>query len=951
MAAPVLSDDTEIFFGQTTPQNIMLVLDRSGSMDWVTYADNQNPTAAEDSRMEVLQAATTAFLNSLPDNTRVGAMRFNSGDTAVILEEVRALDFDLGGGETQRQRLITEINALDGAGSTPTGRAMYDATRYFRGDLPGFTSPITANCSLKNNMVLITDGQPTRFNDTVRDGIRAYDGVPDDCSTANSGRACMSDLAEYISTTPQVAGNTQSTIAVSTIALALFDTNASSWLQDMAENRGGGTYNTANDTQSLIDALQSAIDTDTESAGFVAPSVPISQSNRLTNGNEVFLAMYRPSASNVWAGNLKKYYIKEGEIRSEDTAQPDNVGGPAVDQTTGEFLDTATSAWGATDGNNVIYGGAGPRSDDSGLVYSNLFSNGLSTNPKNVINEALEAQLSDAQIEELFGTGTTRAEAKEYFKWIAEKQIVTDYDLNNNGNIEPSEEDVTINRFGDPLHSRPTVLNYDANKRTVFVGTNQGYLHAINPSTGNLRWSFMPRQMFKNVKNWKNNYDLSSPDLRDYGLDGDITVYIRDRNKNNSVDALPNPDNDIAMLYIGERRGGNRYYALDVSKAGAPIMRFTVRDDIGNDGVDAANVPLFYNNERITEIPNLGQTWSKPVVGRLKYNGNRRVVMFGGGYDDRNDDYTYQSTSGGQKGNSFHILQWRSGEDFGKDISSLNNFIDSSVPADITFIDSNNDEFLDTAYISDISGKIYRVDMPLSGSASDFKSGKVADLSGFSGNNRFYNRPDIVFDSFDGKIFAMIGIGSGYRAHPLDTGTTDRFHLVYDESIATKTFTTTINSTDLNNNTDPTSSNFKTQQELFADGDKGWYITLDLNEKILSDSTTFNGRTFFTTYTPQQSADVCTPPTGLNRIYGMKIADSTPIVDNFFDNDGVVTSLDRSMDTALGSIVDGLLGVIQTGVKPDGSTFYDGEFLIGTIPVDLDDLLQTKTAKWRETTE
>lgn len=1026
IASPVIADDTEIFFGQSTPANVLLVLDTSGSMTTVDAScRNSSGVSYTCTRLEAMQQGVKIFLDGVQDNVRVGIMRFpaqdEDGDVILggeLLFSVATVgDTESGFTETNRQRMKNIVDGFVAAGGTPLTQTFLKSAEYFADDFKhlsgsnnvnldyretrrwdGYSyedtwvqpfgtyagdsvdTPVVPQCSIKNKIVLLTDGQPNSTLVQTRNGINSIiPGTTNDCNVTNendrysyndrngytwdgveydlfSGRKCAVALAGHISSNDMVTGVTGSSVQVDTLGFALgpvttpINPNSPRGYLGSVATAGGGQLYEASDSLSLAQAFDSALSSSTTSGTFVAPSVPLSQSNRLTSGNEVFLAMYRPLANNVWPGNLKKYYLKEGKIHSEDTNQADNIGALAVDPSTGQFLTNASSAWSTNDGNNVIYGGAGPRVDNGGQVYTNLFSNAL-TNSKNIVGEAMADELTLQQIGELFGAGTTRAEAKQYFKWIAEKKIVTDYDLNNNGTIEASEKNITLNRFGDPLHSQPKVLNYDSTNRTAFIATNQGFLHAINPDNGNVRWSFMPRQLFKNVKNWRNDFALASPDFRDYGLDGDITIYIRDKDKDRFVDAAPSADNDLAMLYVGQRRGGNRYFGLNVTAMDSPRIQFTVQNDVSGDGVDVVN--KFYTNERVTEINNLGQTWSKPVAGRVKYTGgggskNKRVVMFGGGYDPKNDDYSYASTSGGQRGNSFHMLNWWNGRDYGKDIAAMNGFIDSSVPSDVTFLDINNDEFIDTAYISDIAGKIYRVDLPLSGNAGDFKSGKVADLSGSAGNNRFYNKPDVVFDSFNGDSFAMIGIGSGYRAHPLDTGSTDRFHLLFDKSVITKSFTSTINFSNLNDNSNPSGSGFKNLEKLFDDGDKGWYISLSPNEKILSDSVTFNGRTFFTTYTPTASADVCAPPTGKNVVYGMNIADSTPVVESFDDGDNLVEAVDRTFDLEVGSITDGIQAFFQ--LDDDGNIV--SSFFGGTQSLDLgDDLFPVKTVKWRETTE
>ena len=81
--------------------------------------------------------------------------------------------------------------------------------------------------------------------------------------------------------------------------------------------------------------------------------------------------------------------------------------------------------------------------------------------------------------------------------------------------------------MGDPLHVRPVMVIYGGTEAapdaTVFVSTNDGYLHAIDPDDGSELWAFIPQELLGRL------YDLYLDDVtptRTYGLDGDITVSI-----------------------------------------------------------------------------------------------------------------------------------------------------------------------------------------------------------------------------------------------------------------------------------------------------------------------------------------------------------------------------------------------------------------------------------------
>jgi len=127
--------------------------------------------------------------------------------------------------------------------------------------------------------------------------------------------------------------------------------------------------------------------------------------------------------------------------------------------------------------------------------------------------------------------------------------------------------------MGDAIHSRPVILNYDNGTSephsTVFVGTNEGLLHAIDTENGDELFSFMPPSLLGNVRA---NFINSSATDHQYGVDGPISTWHEDTNNNGLVDS-----NEVAMLFVGMRRGGRNYYAFDVSDRKNPKLKWVVK--------------------------------------------------------------------------------------------------------------------------------------------------------------------------------------------------------------------------------------------------------------------------------------------------------------------------------------------------------------------------------------
>jgi len=155
------------------------------------------------------------------------------------------------------------------------------------------------------------------------------------------------------------------------------------------------------------------------------------------------------------------------------------------------------------------------------------------------------------------------------------------YDENNNGNVTENRAWI----MGDVLHSNPRVVNYASypfttsnesnctkNKSVIYVGSNDGMLHAFNDCDGSELWGFIPPDMLGNLKYLKGENHT-------YFVDSTPVAYIYDANSNGTIDS-----GDKVILLFGTRRGGGvasgtakgSYYALDVSDPASPQLLWRI---------------------------------------------------------------------------------------------------------------------------------------------------------------------------------------------------------------------------------------------------------------------------------------------------------------------------------------------------------------------------------------
>lgn len=768
-----------------------------------------------------------------------------------------------------RYNRISNPNSFDSSGVvyTPPGCDESDLNssactdEEVRGN-PNYISPIVDSCQ-KNFIVLLTDGAPTSHATQTTNIYNRWSGGS--CSSQNSGEDCAIKIAGFLNNNDQSTSIPGKQI-VTTYTIG-FDYD-SEFLRELAA-AGGGDYFTADNRETLLEVLNNIADSILKTnTTFVSAGLTVNQYNRLTHNDELYYSLFEPSADARWAGNLKRYRLLEGKVVDVRDV-------PAIDPLNGEFKPTAQSWWsGSVDGNEVIQGGVAEQQQAGRTLYSNLDSSTDLTSAVNTVS------LNNNLITQGMLNAGTSAERDEILEWAL------GFDIN----------DPTRSRahqiIGDPLHSRPTLLSYNiggVSQNIVYVGTNNGYLHVFDSATGKELWSFIPKELLDILKVKKDNLPSST---HEYGVDGEVSIYLDDKNGNSVFDS-----GEKAYLYVGMRRGGTSYYAFDITDPTSPKMLF--------DPITPAT-PGFSK---------LGQTWSKPVVAKMNIGGvsERLVMIFGGGYDTAHDTIG-SGTVTPSVGNVIYIADALTGEYIWDSslatqvagvgpISSMN-----SVPGNIKAFDLNDDDLVDHLYVGDMGGQVFRFDVD--NDNQTIRGGRIAKLQTSSDpvdNRRFYNSPDVALikDFGTGATFVTIAIGSGYRAHPLDATITEHMYVLRDKGVLKGEFVKDIRLSDLvqQNFTDSDGDGIYDVTEELSDpnSDKhGWYYDfITEGEKVLADSLTFNNALLFTTYTPPPAVNVtgdCTPPAGSSRIYAMSILDGAPYVDTNFD--GQIDENDIYIDLA-----------------------------------------------------
>jgi len=866
LSYPFTNDSKEELSWGSSPRNRAYTFFDGNYLNW-----KANPVGADLERIDIVKDVTTAVLKSIT-NVNVGIMRFNPNDGGPVIKALSDLD-------TNRADILAKIDSLDAAGNTPLAETMYEAALYWRGlpahfgqninehttDPAALTSsspevykqPNTNACS-KNYNVLLTDGKPVNDEDAqtlapTLPNFQAGLGRSSCNGTVEMGM-CLDDITEYLGTLDvdsNLAGDqfvTTHTIGFS-IDLPI--------LRQAAEV-SDGRYFLADDVESLANVLLDIVADITErNLSFAAPAVSVNSFNRTQNLNDLYVTVFSPKARLHWPGNIKKYRVDNGMI-----VDANNLG--AVNPTTGFFDANAVSFWGSgvADGNTVADGGAANQLPlpASRKLYTNNGTDNDLTGSSNALTPSNSGSFTPADFGLSGATGEPTID--EMIRWLRGEDV-TDIDADPTTTVR--------NQMGDPLHSQPAAIVYGGTaadpETVVYAATNDGYLHAIDAKTGNELWSFIPKELLDNMSGLF--FDTRSKYKR-YGIDGNIVPVVADRNKNGIID-----DTDFVYIVFGMRRGGNSFYALDVTDKDAPELLWIATD------------------------PQFGQSWSTPVVTRVDVdhpgqNSDNAVVIIGGGYDSVHDTRTHPTVSDAE-GASIHMLDlvtgaelWHAGRDTSADLELTS--MTRSIPNQVRVIDINGDGMADRMYASDMGGQLLRFDIRNGQPPSSLVTGGVIAQLGAEGlstpsdadTRRFFNAPDVsIFtDRKLNRRFIALSIGSGYRAHPLDNGASDRFYSVRDPDVLNQLPQSAYDNYDIATDADmvEVSGSVRTVIPITA---RGWKFTLPSNQKVIADSATFYNSVYFIGFSPETNlADVCQPSQGRNFLYRVSVENGDPVVSN-----------------------------------------------------------------------
>ena len=609
-------------------------------LNWCFFhaTDQQRAEIPLITRVQTAKAAVSDIVSSVK-GLRYGVMEFNYDNGGKMIA-------DIGTDTPTLLSIVANIAANDW---TPLAETLVSAMDELK--QTGADAPFQYACQ-KTFIVMVTDGLPTKDTPT---GWTDYDGdgnEPGSCSSINAPYNNSLECSDWVD---DIAGHlkdmdlrsdlegTQNAITY-VIGFAI----DAPLLQDTADN-GGGLYMNANDPDELQQSLESVLRdiVDRISSGSAVAVV----STEGEDQNYIFRGKFMPGK---WRGFLEAF------------ALPYQAGVPPV--------------WEA----GQLLADAGPNSRQ---VFTSV--GGTQVPFIDSFASFLQPALGVAD----------EAEAINLINWTLGADVNGMRD--RGGWI-----------LGDIVDSSPVVVgapsafslynNYlqfrDAHadrKRMIYIGANDGMIHAFDAETGDEKWAYIPSNLLDRLQNLADeNYC--------HEFFCNLTPYVVDAEVNGTWHT---------MMIAGEKQGGGMYVALDVTYPENPVLMWE------------------------TEIPEIGESWARPTVFRSAGLG-KYIAVFGSG-----PDYT--------AGEAYVVaVDLETGQKIWQDHLGTRAGVNMSTA--VTTVDLDFDGFEDMMYVADLDGNLWRYDLALSPPAKSLL---------FSTNGQPIQAQPIVTVDYNNDVFLYFGTG------------------------------------------------------------------------------------------------------------------------------------------------------------------------------------------------
>jgi len=580
-------------------------------LNWLFYhaTEAQRNSIPLLTRIQAEKAVMHLILDEFnPEGAPTGTLRFGfftfnaSGSGGNLMSKIGS----------PREVMLNQVDGVSAKGPTPLAETLVDVIDYL--SLTGNLAPIEYSCQ-KTFVVMLTDGYPTNDLD-VPAYIGDWDGdgnEPGSCESIGAPFPNSMDCSDYID---DVAGYMNELDMrpdldeVQNAATYVVGFNIDAPLLAQTAANGDGLYMTARSVEELKRALTNVLRDIIRriSSGSAVAIVSVEGGSE----DHLLRAKYLPVK---WHGFLEAFALPYG-----DGDQPIWEAGALLADRTAVSRTVYTAL------------------DDQQIEFIDDYA------------DHLQSALGMA----------TPEEAADIINWTRGEDI--DY-LRYRGSW----------KLGDIVDSSPVVVgpprafildeeymsfraSYADRRRSVYIGANDGQVHAFDEFTGEEIWSFIPESHLPRLKNladttYCHEYFCNlTPKAED--------VYIAGQWR--------------TVLFGGMKHGGDSFFAIDVTSPEYPEFLWE------------------------TKIPMIIESWTQPEIIRVK-GLNQTIAIIGSGPDYLTGD-AYVMAINVEDGS----LIW-------SDV--LSNRVDVNMATAAEGIDLDFDGYTDLFYMSDLAGNLWRFDL------------------------------------------------------------------------------------------------------------------------------------------------------------------------------------------------------------------------------------------------
>ncbi len=339
-------------------------------------------------------------------------------------------------------------------------------------------------------------------------------------------------------------------------------------------------------------------------------------------------------------------------------------------------------------------------------------------------------------------------------------------------------------KLGDINHSTPVVVGppsedstymgagyeafkttYASRRKVVYVGANDGMVHCFDIATGEELWGFIPYNLLRKLKNMYAVDTLNNRRYYAHDIYCDGTAAVADvqiAGAWRTVLVTGQGPGIGSTLGAGNVAGAvNYYWAIDITDPENPMPLWEISHT--------------YRSGSRT-YPTMGETWSTPAIGKVNHSGVTRWVAFmGSGYDNINNSsyplgrrfYVLRIDTGAAIVYTAAISQVGTASMGGARTAYNYTNIVATIPGSPTTVDLDGDGFTNYAYVGDLDGRLYRMDVESSTNPSSWT------LQTIYTDYLYYpiiTKPAVWMDSLEGgpaRARVYIGTG-GHDAAPAD---------------------------------------------------------------------------------------------------------------------------------------------------------------------------------------